>query len=164
MTAQFPPAEESVLVVIDAQIDEVDAEDAPIIAAIADRLRLAREQRRHVFFVEMRHRNNPTVPGLLKLVEGYDRCQVFWKEESDGSDEIFEALEILELSARTFILCGFFSSCCVFFTALGLWKEGCNVTVDQDCCSNEETAWCKYRDFPGIQLMRSLSAEGVTTT
>jgi len=132
------------LVVIDMQPIFLAADDDKLIKNIQRQILLAKRRHAWIFFIEWGpdyHWEDgcPTFCDLTDLTEDYDKVRVLEKYNNDGSPELVEQLNILQLKPRTLRLCGVCTDACVYATMSGLvddYNGEFQVDLLMDCCNS----------------------------
>lgn len=125
------------LVVVDAQDVFIHDRAWRNIISLVEK---AKKQRRHIFLVEF-FRNGPTKRSIMKSLYGYPKWHRSIKTQYDGSKEIMSFMNHLEVSCRSFAVCGYLLNCCVRATACGLLLCETHhefVRIHADACNRED--------------------------
>ena len=152
-----------VLGVVDMQPDYEAAMDPRTIAAVAARIKLARENNCPVIFLEVCYFSTqderplkPTHKVLYDLVQGYDRFKTAEKLGPDGSWPLQHACKHHGFDLDAFELVGVDTNICFQQTTCRLARAlpNAQIRVMTEACNTMTGApdWTAYADFKNVEL------------
>lgn len=109
-----------VLIIIDMQVEFEASNDERTLKAIKREIVRSMGRGEWIFFVEFENRGD-TQPFLTDLVATYDKITYLIKNQNDGSDEIINELDYLNIPDKTpLYICGINTQFCVAETVEGM--------------------------------------------
>lgn len=139
------------LVVVDMQWDFYTSRIKSVIEACKKEIILAKKRNAAIIFLEY-DGFGKTMPQLRKVAKDYAFTYTALKDRQDGSSEVIDIFETLEIKPRTIRVCGVNTDQCVRSTVHGLMYVGHKMKIGvvyeaTNGTSNRRWCWsrlCKY--------------------
>ena len=122
------------LVIVDMQDGFTVSGHDDVLAAVCDLVRHAKTRDWAIVALEF-ERFGGTRPEILRAVGDYYRYATCAKYRPDGSTEVVYESRYRDFPL-SFVVCGVYTSCCVFDTVDGLIEKGFPVTVVRSACKD----------------------------